>query len=275
MRHRVAGGFTTALVLVAASLTWSTPAMADVPGFEVKIGESPATFTIDKGARSLTAVVSTDRGQRCRKVRWTLAVRADGVSLDQLRIGRVENEQSFDVRTAVQGDTAVVVDADVDPGELCRGRTVTGRWDIAFTGPNDGSVTFEARAADVDGRVLSSASATSRVVSPVAAEPTKKPTESPSPSPSASPSESAAEEEEPSEEATEDTPREKQKSTEATALEPTAGTPSVLGPGLIVGALLVFLGVGLLLRLRTRNRAAAARSELPTGFYDVPRRRSS
>jgi uncharacterized membrane protein len=33
------------------------------------------------------------------------------------------------------------------------------------------------------------------------------------------------------------------------------GVPSLLGPGLIVGAVLVFLGVGLLLRLRMRNRA--------------------
>jgi uncharacterized membrane protein len=143
---------------------------------------------------------------------------------------------------------------------------VTGRWDIAFTGPDDGSVTFEARAADVNGRVLSSATATSRVVSPVADRPSPPPTKSPSPSPE-------AEEERSEEPAAEDSPRDRRTSTGATALERTSGTPSVLGPGLIVGALLVFLGVGLLLRLRTRNRAVAAESALPTGFYNAPRKR--
>lgn len=267
MRHRVAGRVTTALVLAAASLMWSAPAMADVPGFEVNIGESPATFTVEKAARSLTAVISTDRGGRCRKVRWALVVRTEGVGLDQLRIGRVENDESFDVQAEVEGDSAVVIDTQLDPGELCRGRTVTGRWDIAFTGPDDGSVTFEARASDDTGRVLSSATASSRVVSPVAAEPTESPSESPSPSPE------AEAEEEPSEAAAAgDTPQDKETSA---ALEPASGTPSVLGPGIIVGALLVFLGVGLLLRLRTRNRASAAEATLPTGFYNVPRRRSS
>jgi hypothetical protein len=266
--RRLAGRVTTALALVAASLIWSAPAMADVPGFEVNIGESPATFTVEKNARSLTAVVSTDRGGRCRKVRWALVVRTEGVGLDQLRIGRVENDQSFDVQARVEGDAAVVVDTQLDPGELCRGRTVTGRWDIAFTGPDDGSVTFEARAADDTGRVLSSATATSRVVSPVADRPSPEPSESPSPSPEA--------EEEPSEEAAAgNTPPDRKNSSGSTALEPAAGTPSVLGPGLIVGALLVFLGVGLLLRIRTRNRAVAAETAPPTGFYHAPRRRSS
>ena len=266
--RRLAGRVTTALALVAASLIWSAPAMAEVPGFEVKIGESPATFTVEKNARSLTAVVSTDRDERCRKVRWALIVRTEGVSLDQLRIGRVENDQSFDVQARIEGDAAVVVDTQLDPGELCQGRTVTGRWDIAFTGPDDGSVTFEARAADVNGRVLSSATATSRVVSPVAAEPTETP--SASESPSAEPDEEAGEEE-----AAADTPRDKATTPPTTALQSTSGTPSVLGPGLIVGALLVFLGVGLLLRIRTRNRALRAESALPTGFYTAPRRRSS
>jgi hypothetical protein len=60
------------------------------------------------------------------------------------------------------------------------------------------------------------------------------------------------------------------------ALDPAAGTPSLLGPGLIIGAVLVFLGVALLLRLRTRNRPEqqpawqAHTQTLPTGFYSPP-----
>ncbi len=265
MRHRVAGRVTTALALVAASLLWSAPASADVPGFEVEIGESPATFTIGKAARTLTAVASTDQSRRCRKVRWALALRTDGVSLDQVRVNRVENGRSFEVRTRVDEEGGRVVDARPDPGELCRGRTVTGRWDIAFTGPDDGTVTLEAVAADNTGRVLSSASTEVRVVSPVAARPSATPSEPPPAEGEAAPEEESA----PAPEVTES----------AAALDPAAGTPSVLGPGLIVGAVLVFLGVGLLLRIRARNRRNPAwQSEtqaLPTGFYNLPRKRSS
>ena len=42
--------------------------------------------------------------------------------------------------------------------------------------------------------------------------------------------------------------------------------PSLLGPGLIVGAVLVFLGVGLLLRLRLRGRKLDAPA-MPSRFH--------
>jgi hypothetical protein len=264
MRH-LAARVTAALALVAASMAWGAPAHADVPGFAVKVGQAPATFTTGKGARPLTAVVSTQRDlRRCLKVRWTLIVRAQGVSLDQIRVNRVEEGGSFAVQARVVGDAARITDSRPDPGELCKGRTVTGRWDVSFTGPDNGSVTFEARAVE-GARVLSSASTTSRVVSPVAAKR--------SPSPSASPSPSVVEE------ATEEAeqPQATETSAEAAALNPASGTPSVLGPGLIVGAVLVFLGVALLLRIRSRNRKQPAwqseTQQLPTGFYDMPRRR--
>lgn len=268
MRH-LAGRVATALALVAASLLWSAPASADVPGFEVEIGEAPATFTIGRAARTLTAVASTDQPGRCRKVRWVLNLRTEGVSLDQVRISRVENGREFRVRTQADGDGARVIDRGFDPGELCRNRTVTGRWDIAFTGPDDGTVTLEAIAADGTGVVLSSAGTQIRVVSPVAA----RPSAAPSTTPPAEEEDSSA----PREESTEAAVAEPEKT--SAALDPAAGTPSLLGPGLIVGALLVFLGVGLLLRIRTRNRKnpawATETQTLPTGFYNLPRKRSS
>ena len=266
MRHRVTGRVTTALALVAAFLLWGTPASADVPGFQVEIGEAPATLTIGKAAKSLTAVVSTDQGRRCRKVRWALLLRTDGVSLDQVRITRIENDQAFDVRTEVDDEGGRVIDAQPDPGELCQGRTVTGRWDVAFTGPDDGTVTLEAVAADGTGRALSRASTEVRVVSPVAA----RPSATPSASPPAAQEEAAPEEES----APVPAPTES-----AAALNPAAGTTSVLLPGVIIGAVLVFLGVSLLLRIRTRNRKnpawASETQALPTGFYNLPPKRSS
>ncbi|MFI5898179.1 hypothetical protein ACIA5D_49675 [Actinoplanes sp. NPDC051513] len=267
MRHRAAH----ALALVAASLICvvaglATPASADVEGFNVNIGQAPGTFTIGKQSRTLTAVATTDRQRRCFKVRWALVIKTDGISLDQIRVNRVENGQAFRVRAQLGADEARIVDAQADPGQLCRDQTVTGRWNISFVGPDDGRVTFEAQALDGP-RELSSAEASSRVVTAVAAKP----------SPSASPSPSAtAEEDETAVVDDQATPA--KDPTSAAALNPASGTPSVLGPGLIIGAVLVFLGVALLLRIRTRNRKEepvwqAETQNLPTGFYSMPQRR--
>lgn len=266
MRHRLAARLTTALALVAASLAWGLPASAAVEGFDVNIGEQPGTFTIGKSARTLTAVVTTERGRGCRKVRWSLTIQTEGISLDQLRISRVEDGREFRVRNQLTDDAARLVDAQVDPGQLCRDQTVTGRWDIAFTGPDSGTVTLSASALDVAGRELATASTTSRVVSPVAATPSATPSETESAAPDDQADDQAA---------AGDTPTADE--TSSAALDPAAGTPSVLGPGLIIGAVLVFCGVALLLRLRTRNRKdpawQAETQMLPTGFYSMPRRK--
>jgi hypothetical protein len=255
-------------------LAWTTsPASAAAEGFAVNIGDNPATFTIGKQARTLTAVATTERQRRCVKVRWSLTVRTDGVSLNQVRINRIENGQAFPVRAQLNEDAARVLDVQLDPGQLCRDQTVTGRWDISFTGPDNGEVTFQARALDATGRELASSSLSSRVLAPVAAKPTSA---APSPSSSPSPSRTPADEADDQQAADPTTPAAQR--TSAAALNPASGTPSVLGPGLIIGAVLVFLGVALLLRIRTRNRKAdpAWQTEtqtLPTGFYSMPRRR--
>jgi hypothetical protein len=264
MRHRAAARLTTALALVAASLAWAGPARA-AEGFSVRLGQAPATFTIGKAAKSLTAVASTDRERRCHRVRWSLTIRTDGVSLDQIRVNRIENGRAFRVRAQLGNDAVRVTDAQADPGQLCRGRTVTGRWDIAFTGPDSGTVSFEARALE-GGRELAATALTSRVITPVAA--TTGPTSPVATDPAG---------EQTAGDGVADTPGERESA--SAALNPAAGTPSVLGPGLIIGAALVFLGVALLLRIRTRNRrdpAWQAKTQvLPTGFYSMPRNRRS
>jgi hypothetical protein len=268
MRHRVAALVTTTLALVAATLAWTGPALADTPGFAVSLAQ-PGTFTVGKSPRALSAVASTDRALRCHKVRWALLVRAEGVSLDQIRINRIENGQSFPVRTQLDEDGARVVDTQPDPGALCRGRTVSARWEIAFTGPDDGRVSFEARAVDATGRLLASGQAGSRVVTAVAAKPSATPSKSPSAS--ASPSFSP----EPTEAAAAPATT-TSSAAAAVGLARTGGSTSILGPGLIVGAVLVLLGVALLLRLRSRGRRKPGWNDetqmLPTGFYNLPRR---
>jgi hypothetical protein len=284
MRDRVAVRLITALALVATPLVLSAPARADVPGFAVTITQSPAAFTIGQPARTLTAVASTDQpGKRCLKVRWTLTIRTEGVSLDQVRFVRVENGAAFQVHAEAGPDFARVIDAEPDPGQLCRDQTVTGRWDIGFTGPDNGTVALEASAVDTDGRVLSAAGASSRVVTGVAATPSTTPpqTAAPSPEPTEDPTGDATGEatDDPTDNAGDigdtgdaGTPADDASSAGAVSLKPASGTPSLLGPGLIIGGVLVFLGVALLMRMRMRNRKEAAwEAEPPTGFYTMPR----
>jgi hypothetical protein len=275
MRHRASARVTTGLALVAAVLAFfATPAVAAVDGFQVTMGQTPATFTIGQGARTVTAAVATDRQRRCFKVRWALVITTDGVSLDQIRVNRVENGQSFRVRVQLGADAAQITDTQPDPGQLCRNQTDSAQWDISFTGPDNGRVTFAAHAFDAGGRQeLAAAETSSRVVTAVADKPS--PTESAKPAPTET---DTATEQPVSDDQT--APAAKATTTSA-ALKPTGGgTPSVLGPGLIIGAVLVFLGVALLLRIRTRNRKAdgepawqANTQTLPTGFYSMPDRR--
>ena len=272
MPKRVAALVATALAGAAAMLAWNTPAMADTPGFAVNISQAPQTFTIGKDVRALNASVSTDRaGTRCRKVRWELIVRTQGISLDQLRVERVEGGQSFQVNAKLDADDARIVDVQLDPGQVCRNQTDSASWEIGFTGPDNGQVAFEVRALDATGRLLAAAGATSNVVTPVSATTGATPPDasesasvSPSPTFSAEPTEPAAA-----------TPISDPSSANPAAVAQTGG-PSVLGPGLIIGAVLVFVGVALLLRLRSRNRANPAFHEetqtMPTGFYNLPRR---
>ena len=282
MPKRVAALVATALIGAAATIAWSTPAMADTPGFAVKITQAPQTFTIGKDVKALDATVSIDRNgndrniNRCRKVRWTLIIQTQGISLNQIRVGRVEGGQPFQVNAQLGADAARIVDTQLDPGQLCRNQTDSAEWQIGFTGPDDGQVTFEVRAQDAAGQLLATADTGSNVVTPVSATtgatPTDSPTEKPSDSPSASPSSTfSAEPNEPAAVTPTD-----QLSANPAASAARGGGPSVLGPGLIIGAVLVFVGVALLLRLRSRNRNPVFADDtqmMPTGFYNLPRRR--
>jgi hypothetical protein len=253
---------------VAAVLFWSAPAMADIPGFGARMTQAPTSYTIGGQARTLGAVVTTSRdGPRCQRVRWALVISTDGVSLDQIRISRVENGRTVPVRAQIGADTARVVDSQPDQGRLCRDSNVTAQWLISFTGPDNGRATFEARAFNQGGLLLATAGVTSRVVTPVAAKQNK-----PSASASASPSPTSTFSAQPTKAVTAviDAPS----SAPAYAAAASQG-PSLLLPGLIVGAVLVFLGVALLLWLRRRGRRSPVWAEdtqmLPTGFYYRPR----
>ncbi|WP_433825415.1 hypothetical protein ACQP2E_25260 [Actinoplanes sp. CA-015351] len=261
MRHSTAL-FGAVLAGVVLSMTLEAPAGADEPGFSVRV-TAPEEFTTGESAKTVTAVV-TSENRRCRKVRWALLVHS-GLQDDQLAVVRVEDDGEFRTSTSTSGITTTFLDDQLDPGTLCRGRTVTGRWQVAFTGPDAGQVQFEAQAFDAQGTLLTAGGASVQVESD----------EEPAPSPSPSPSPSAEAEPEPAGE------------TDETSETPAAGSGDesrdaeaalvsedsfLLGPGLIVGGVFVFLGVLLLLRIRSRSRSARQESQrVPTGFYTMPR----
>lgn len=252
MRRRVAVVL-SALSLLTGVAVAPSPASAAVPGFDVRITEVPDAFTAGQAPGTLTAVASTVVGRACQKVRWSMVLRVAGFRLDQLRVSRIEETGAVPLTIEADGDTARLTDTAFDPGELCRGRTVTARYQVSVTeGAPDGQVTFQTEAYDRDQTLLQQATATSEVVGAGAAA-------SPSPEPSSEPSA------EPSEEP----------SAEPSASAPAAvdalpagnrGSTSLLGVGLVVGAVLIFLGVGLLLRIRLRNRAAEGRGRLRSRF---------
>lgn len=266
VRHRAAALLVSVLATAAATLLIAGPAQAAARGFQVTITQLPQEFEAGAPARTVEVVASTDNQGRCRKVRWSMVVKVDGVDLDQVKVNRVEDDGDFPVQVRADGDTARLTDVQLDPGSLCPGKTVTARYQVAFDDDADGRVTFNAQAFDAGTRLLEQASATSRVGGGRAAA-------SPSPTPSATPSEEPSEEPsaEPSDEVTEEAVAAPGgTSGGAPAANPASaggGIPSLLGPGLIVGALLVFAGVGLLLRIRMRAGRAKAAHHLPTGFY--------
>jgi hypothetical protein len=261
VRHRAAL-LSAVLAVVAATLALPGRASAVEPGFQVAITELPATFGAGAEARAVTVVASTDVN-RCQKVRWSLLLQVDGLDLDDVSVGRIEEGKDFPVRVEADGDAARITDRQLDPGQLCRGRTVTARYEIAIDDDADsGRVTFQAQAFNAGSKLLEVSTGGSQVVGQE-----QEAAESPSADPSPSPSESSAE---PEESATDEQTAEPEPEASVAdiAAVPTAGsgTPSLLGPGLIIGGILVFLGVGLLLRLRMRNRDPKG-GQVPTGFY--------
>ena len=267
MRHRAALA-ATALAVAAATLVLPGRASAAEPGFAVRITDLPATFGAGAESRTLTVVASSDRA-RCQKVRWSLVLRVDGPGLDEIDVDRVEEDGDFPVRVQTDGDTARITDDGLDPGQLCRGRTVTARYQISFDDDADtGRVLFQPQAFNAAGTLLQEASAQSPVVGQQPAA-TESPTETASPSPAPSETEEAEEADEgiDGEQAAPTGEPEQSDDIGAVPASAAGNGPSLLGPGLIVGAVLVFVGVALLLRLRMRGRDPARHSAVPTGFH--------
>ncbi|KAB1114153.1 hypothetical protein F6X54_13835, partial [Micromonospora aurantiaca] len=233
------------------------PARAAAAAFSTELSGLPDEFTAGNRVETLSAVVSRSDGGGCVKVRWSMLVRVQGLRLDQLKVDRVEDSGSFPLEIRTEGDTARLTDRQLDPGVLCPGRTVTARYRVAFAEDvGRGRVSFAAEAYDPQLRLLARRTASREVVGEEAAEPTPSPT-SAEPTPSDEPS-SEAPDEEPTDEPT-----------DAAVVEPpapggVAGRPvadsggfGLVQAAFLLGGLLLFLGAGLLLRMRRLLRPSA------------------
>ncbi|WP_026268608.1 hypothetical protein [Micromonospora sp. CNB394] len=221
--------------------------------FSTELSGLPDEFTAGNRVETLSAVVSRSDGGGCVKVRWSMLVRVQGLRLDQLKVDRVEDNGSFPLEIRTEEDTARLTDRQLDPGVLCPGRTVTARYRVAFAEDvGRGRVSFAAEAYDPQLRLLARRTASREVVgeeaptpAPTSAEPTETPTGEP-----------------PAEEPTDEP-------TDATVVEPpapggVAGRPvadsggfGIVQAAFLLGGLLLFLGAGLLLRMRRLLRPSA------------------
>ncbi len=249
--------------LTGVDFAMAAPAHA---AFATELGGLPDQFTAGGRVETVSAVVSrSDRGD-CIKVRWSLVLGVQGLRLDQVRVDRIEETGSFPTEVRIDGDVARLTDRQLDPGTLCPGRTVTARYRIAFAGDvGQGRVSLAAEAYDANLRLLSRQTATRAVVGradvarPTTAAPTPsqvptvEPTEEPVEVPTVDPTD-------------EETDLADDDGYAGGAVDPPAAGAagdqvSQTGAGLglteaafLLGALLLFLGIGLLLRLRQLTR---------------------
>ncbi|WP_349878254.1 hypothetical protein ABIH81_30310 [Micromonospora sp. HUAS YX12] len=235
--------------------------------FSTELSGLPDEFTAGNRVETLSAVVSRSDGGGCVKVRWSMLVRVQGLRLDQLKVDRVEDSGSFPLEIRTEGDTARLTDRQLDPGVLCPGRTVTARYRVAFAEDvGRGRVSFAAEAYDPQLRLLARRTASREVVGEEEASPTPAPTSAePTDTPTGEPPTEA-----PGEESTDEP-------TDAAVVEPpapggVAGRPvadsggfGMVQAAFLLGGLLLFLGAGLLLRMRRLLRPSAD-PELPPPF---------
>lgn len=263
------------LVGVAGLAAFGAAPAAAAPGFEVAVTGLPGTFRPGAAAAQVSAVVSTTN-DGCRRVRWSLLLRVEGVRPDQVRVDRIEQDGSFPVRVETDGNTARITDNQLDPGTLCPDRTVTAQYRVAVAaGATGGRITLTPEAYDANQRLLAQASAVREIVGDRArpAPTTTPPGRTPTRTPEATGSATATDESVDSIVAADEVglagsavPGGQPPGAGAGRTDATAGARDgdvkVATVGFVAGGLLLFVGVGLLLRLRQR---IADTDEYPPG----------
>ncbi|MCI4064407.1 hypothetical protein MRQ36_18085 [Micromonospora sp. R77] len=232
--------------LVAAG---ASPASADGDRVAARAADS---FPADGSPRGV-AVEVRKRTDGCVLLRTALGLRLDGVQPNQVQVQVNAGGQWFPV--GVSGGGGTVRTAQTSPADprLCKGKSITVRYRVAFlAGAPGGRLTVVGEASSALGRLLGRDAVVSRVLG---AEKSPSPSPSPSrkPSPTPTPSASAVATEPPT--ATDTT------SAVAAALGPATGSgvaaadeTSGGSPIMWFGIALVLVGIALIVLLVRRNR---------------------
>lgn len=228
---------TVLVIVVTSGFAGAAPVQA-AEGVTVQITQLPGGFVAGGPAAPVTVVASRSRGG-CIKLRWSLVLRVDEARPDRVRVDRIEEDGPFPVDTEIAGNAARVTDQRLDPGTLCRNRTVTAQYEITFPGEATGEVTLAAGALSTGGQLLDRTTVT-RGIRPAETSPTPEP--APGAAGTAAPAQSGA---------------------AAQGAGGGLGADRVsdegvvrIGPiGLAAGALMVLLGLALLVRVRHRSRS--------------------
>ncbi|MGC5017604.1 hypothetical protein [Micromonospora sp. DT47] len=236
--------------LSATGLAAPPPASA-APGFATELSGLPDEFSAGDQVRTVSAVVRRDGGG-CVKVRWSMVLSVQGgLRLDQVKMDRVEDSGSFPLEIRTEGDVARLTDRQLDPGTLCPDRTVTARYRVAFAEDvTQGQLTLAAEAYDAGLRLLARQTATREVVGVAPTDEAPEPTES---AVAVEPTEEVT----PTEEAVAEAPPPAPANRSASR----TGGFGLVPAAFLLGGLLLFLGVGLLLRLRQLTRPAREAGE--------------
>ncbi|RZU73419.1 hypothetical protein EV384_1822 [Micromonospora kangleipakensis] len=255
VRLATVGALLGGLVTVGAS-----PAFAEGDRVEVR---SADRFTVG-GSPGTVAVEVRKRTDGCVLLRTGLGLRLDGIQADQVQVQANIGGQWQAVGVGGGGGTVATARTSPANPTLCKGKSITVRYRVAFlAGAPGGRLTVVGEATNAVGRLLGRASDSSRVVGAAAAAPSPTPSRKPSPSPSPTPS---AEPTEPP-------------SAAAAALDPAAGQSSAAdnssggSPIMFFGIALVLVGIALIVLLVRRNRAEQV--DQPAGYQEVPLPRSS
>jgi hypothetical protein len=240
---RFAGRLGTALACVAGFVAVTAGPAAAAEGVTVEITEVSSRF--EAGGQARMTVVASKRTDNCLKVRWSMLLRVDGMRLNQIDVDRVEDSGSFPISVAANGDRAQLTDVQLDPGTLCRDRTVTARYALRFADDvANGRLSMEVAAFDARGQLLETATVTRNV---------RGEDDEASPSPSPSPSESEEVVEEPTEEPT--APVAGGGVGQPIDVDRASGGSGLLPVGVAVGGMMVFLGLTMLIRTRRKLKA--------------------
>ncbi|SCG41060.1 hypothetical protein [Micromonospora inositola] len=253
VRLATVGALLGGLVTVGAA-----PALADGDRVETR---SAGTFTVG-GSPGTVAVEVRKRTDGCVLLRTGLGLRLDGVRADQVQV-QVNTGGQWQA-VGVGGDGGTVGTARTSPANptLCKGKSITVRYRVAFlAGAPGGRLTVVGEATTANGRLLGRASDSARVVGAAPATPSSTASRKPSPSPSPTPSAVATE---PS-----------AADTAAAALDPATGQSTAASdssggsPIMFFGIALVLVGIALIVLLVRRNRAEKV-DQQPAGYPEVP-----